>query len=48
LSLVHPSQDIGFDDSALARSEGGAVSDREIVLEPDLCVRTSTGPAPSR
>jgi len=30
----------------VARAEGADVADREIVLEPDLRVRTSTGPAP--
>jgi DNA-binding LacI/PurR family transcriptional regulator len=31
----------------IARSEGSRVSSREIVLEPELRVRSSTGPAPS-
>lgn len=30
----------------VTRSEGGAVADRELVLEPELKVRSSTGPAP--
>jgi DNA-binding LacI/PurR family transcriptional regulator len=30
------------------RSEGAAVDEREITLEPDLCVRRTTGPPPRR
>jgi DNA-binding LacI/PurR family transcriptional regulator len=30
----------------VTRAEGGKVNDREIVLEPELRVRTTTGPAP--
>jgi DNA-binding LacI/PurR family transcriptional regulator len=33
-------------ERVVARAGGTAVADREIVLEPDLVVRSSTGPAP--
>jgi DNA-binding LacI/PurR family transcriptional regulator len=32
----------------IARAEGHQVADREIVLEPELRVRSTTGPAPSQ
>jgi DNA-binding LacI/PurR family transcriptional regulator len=32
----------------IARAEGSHVADREIVLEPELRVRSTTGPAPTR
>lgn len=35
-------------DRIIARSEGTPVENREIVLEPDLVVRASTGPVPPR
>jgi DNA-binding LacI/PurR family transcriptional regulator len=32
-------------ERVIARSSGSPVDDREIVLEPELCVRSTTGPA---